>query len=753
MKNPLIKRLPREFKNDLAKYVILFVFLTAVIGFVSGFLAASNSMMSSYNESFEKYNVEDGNFELALPASNELLNTLAKGNYQIHENFYIELDTKNYDSTLRIFRNRKEVNLPCLMEGTLPQSQDEIAIDRMYAANNTLSIGDTITVSDKELTICGLVALSDYSSLFQTNSEMIFDATLFGVGLVTEETFASFDKNFVHHSYSWQYQNTPFDDKEAKKMSEEFLSLLTTSITQNAITNFLPQYSNQAIQFVGDDMGKDSLMFTYFLYIVIAIIAFIFAITTSNTIATEASVIGTLRASGYTKGELIRHYMSMPLLVTFVSALLGNIMGYSFFKNLAVNIYYQSYSLPTYVTLWNADAFLKTTVIPVILMIAINYVILTDKLSLSPLQFLRRDLSKKQKKKAIRLNEKSGIMHRFRTRVILQNIPNYITIIVGVFFANVILLFGMAMPALLDKYQEEIQNNMICAYQYVLKAPYETTNTTAEKYASTSLNTLEGKLKSEVVTLMGIQADSKYVDIDLTENGVYISNALSEKFNIKIDDNFILKDDFEDKEYTFKVKGVYYYPAGITVFMTHDAFRRTFSLKEDYFNGYFSNQKLTDVPETCIATTITEEDLTKTSRQMDVSLGSVMDMFSIFGIIMFMLIIFLLSKIVIEKNAQSISMTKILGYNDKEISKLYITSTTLVVIASLILTLPLVDFILSYVIVVIMSEYAGYLPYYVPFSTYLKIIAVGIISYSIIAIIQFRKVKRIPLDMVLKNRE
>ncbi len=38
-----------------------------------------------------------------------------------------------------------------------------------------------------------------------------------------------------------------------------------------------------------------------FLYIVIAIMAFVFGITISNTIAKESNVIGTLLASGYTK--------------------------------------------------------------------------------------------------------------------------------------------------------------------------------------------------------------------------------------------------------------------------------------------------------------------------------------------------------------------------------------------------------------------------------------------------------------------
>ena len=41
-----------------------------------------------------------------------------------------------------------------------------------------------------------------------------------------------------------------------------------------------------------------------------------------------------------------------------------------------------------------------------------------------------------------------------------------------------------------------------------------------------------------------------------------------------------------------------------------------------------------------------------------------------------MVLIYLLSKIIIEKNAQSISMVKILGYTNGEISKLYIMSTS-----------------------------------------------------------------------------
>ena len=62
MKNPLNRRLTRELKGELSKYLVILILLIATIGFVSGFLVADGSMLTAYNESFEKYNIEDGHF-------------------------------------------------------------------------------------------------------------------------------------------------------------------------------------------------------------------------------------------------------------------------------------------------------------------------------------------------------------------------------------------------------------------------------------------------------------------------------------------------------------------------------------------------------------------------------------------------------------------------------------------------------------------------------------------------------------------
>ncbi len=753
-RNVLRKRFFRELKSEFGKYLVIFLFLIGSIGFVSGFLVASNSMLAAYDESFTKYRVEDGNFELGTPAGTELREALGKEGLTLYENFYLTEEVEETDGRLRIFKNRTDVNLVCLMKGELPETAEEIAIDRMHADNNGLSVGDTLTVGGKMLRISGLVALSDYSALYEKASDMMFDATKFGVAVMTEEGFAGMGDTHLHYSYSWRYTTPVESDKAAAGQAEEVLAVLmgNAMATGNTPIEFLPAVSNQAIRFVGDDMGRDNKMMAVFLYIIITILAFVFAITVSNTITKEALVIGTLRASGYTKGELITHYLTLPMIVVAVAAVVGNVLGYTAFKEVAAKMYYASYSLPTFATLWNADAFIRTTVIPVLLMFAINLVMLARKLSLSPLRFIRRDLSKSKKAKALRLNSRWSLMSRFRLRILFQNIPNYVTILVGIFFANVLLLFGFVLPPLVDNYEKDITANLIAKYQYVLKAPAETEEKSAERYSVTALQTVKGKLKSEEVMVYGIPENSVYVDAGFGD-GVLISTAYAGKHGLTTGDEITLEESFGGQTYTFTVAGVYEYPAALAVFMEQEELNKQFGFGEGYFNGYFSDTGLDDLDERMIATKITTDDLTKTTRQLKVSMGELMDLFLVFGVAVFLLVIYLLSKLIIEKNAQSISMTKILGYTDGEINKLYVWITTVVVVVSLIGTIPLVNYIMKYLFAAVLADYPGWLPYSVPFTAYIRMAALGIAAYGVVALLQMRKVKGVSKSDALKAVE
>lgn len=760
MRNPLNKRFLRELKGELAKYIVIFVFMTAVIGLISGFLIADGSMYDTYNKSFEKYNIEDGNFELYSKADESVIDKLEKENVTIYENFYKEeivvrhnniKNDEDSQSTLRFYVNREEVDKVDLMEGSLPEDINEIAIDRMYAVNNDIKVQDTITVGSRILKVTGLVALSDYSSLFSDNSDTMFDSLKFGVGVVSQKCFDAYDDTHIHYVYSWLYDNKPEDDKEAKLMADDFVK----TISANAIlVNYIPQYINQAIHFTGDDIGSDRSMMIVLLYVLIVIMAFVFAVTTNNTIVKEANVIGTLRASGYTRGELLRHYILLPIIVTIFGALVGNILGYTVFKDIFVATYYGSYSLPTYHTLWNADAFLLTTVVPVIIMLVINIVIIGCRLKLSPLKFLRRDLSGKQKKKAMRLPA-FGFFNRFRLRIIIQNMPNYITLFIGILFANVLLLFGIMLGPMLTHYQNEITDKLIAKHQYVLKTLVDVDDNAAEKYCVKTLATIEGRLKSEDVLVYGVKDNSIYADINtasLKDNEVYITNGYADKFRIKKGDKITLKEKYDDNEYEFTVKDMYDYPSSFAIFMSDAAFKNVFDKSEDYYSGYFSDNIL-DIDEKYVATQITLDDLTKVSRQLDRSMGETFNLVKIFAVVLFAVLMFLLTKLIVEKNTTSISMVKILGYSNREISRLYVTSTTIVVVLSVALSIGLSVIIMNYLFRVFMEEMSGWISCYYAPHIFPVMFILNITVYAVISFFMMAKIKKIPMDEALKTVE
>lgn len=758
MKNPLCRRIPKELKDDFGKYIVIFLFMVITTGMVSGFLVAGESMKQTYDQSFDKYNVEDGHFALNSEATDDMKKAIEDEGVTLYDMPYYDLDMsiKKSDGesrTLRIFEVRHEVNRMCTMKGSLPDRDDELAIDRMFAENNDIEIGDELEVGGRDYKVCGYVALSDYSTMFQNNNDTMFDATIFGVAVVTGTEFDRLPENGRKWSYVWKYNDgMPDDEKKEKKLADDLLKTVYTQAMMNGITvdTFIPRYQNQAINFTGEDIGSDTEMMKWFEYIVIVILAFIFAVTISNTLTKEASVIGTLRASGYTKRELLIHYISLPVIVTFVASIVGNILGYTYFKDMGAQLYYDSYSLTKYETIWNADAFVLTTVVPLIIMLVVNLLVVNNKLKLSPLRFLRHDLSRSRRKKAVKLPHWK-FMTRFKTRVILQNIPGYVVMLIGIYFAQVLMMFGLMLNPLLEHYQDDVLDNMLAAHQYVLDSQVETSVDSAETYCVKTLKTT-GDIDDEIM-VYGIHEDSRYFPKKLKDGDVLVSDGYADKYRLSDGDEIKLKENYGDDIYKFKLTGSVKYPSTLAIFMTEDDFRQTFGLDEGYFTGYFSDEELTDISDHVVSE-ITKDDLIKVSRQLKKSMGSMFYIVIAFSLLMFMLLVYLLTKLIVERNTISISMVKILGYDGREIGKLYLSSTTIMVAV-----VTVIDILLSYVSLKVIYRtmltemLSGWLPIYMAPWIFPFMFVLSFACCLVIALMQMKKIKKIPMDEALKNVE
>ena len=126
----------------------------------------------------------------------------------------------------------------------------------------------------------------------------------------------------------------------------------------------------------------------------------------------------------------------------------------------------------------------------------------------------------------------------------------------------------------------------------------------------------------------------------------------------------------------------------------------------------------------------------------------------LFAVLIFAVLVYLLSKIIIEKNAQSISMAKILGYSKGEIARLYVMPTSIVIVLCVLINIPLNVRIIGIIWKAMLSQMmTGYLPYWIDPRIYVEMFVMGFVTYLAVALLEYRKIRHVPMDAALKNVE
>ena len=124
-----------------------------------------------------------------------------------------------------------------------------------------------------------------------------------------------------------------------------------------------------------------------------------------------------------------------------------------------------------------------------------------------------------------------------------------------------------------------------------------------------------------------------------------------------------------------------------------------------------------------------------------------------FSAMIYVLLMYLLTKQIIEKNANAISMIKILGYTDREAVSLYSTATGIMTVISLAVSLPLSYIIIKVIYYIMMKSFSGWLTFYIAPWIWPAMVALGLACYMIVYFTQMGKIRSIPMGDVLKRGE
>ena len=753
MKNPLNRSLWREFKQNLARYLSISIVLIVMISAVSGFLTVVYSVKDLLYKNQDECNVEDGQFAVTQTLNKDTKDKIEDLDLNLYENFYSEQDLSD-DTMIRIYKNREKVDIATVYEGILPKNKHEIALDRLFAEKNDYKVGETIHLNGEDIKIVGFIAVPDYTSLIEKNNDLMMDAIHFGVAIVDNKTFDEFAEKNITYNYSYVLDKKDASDKE----NYDKLNDIRDICLENGymLTNMMTSDMNQTISFLPNDMGGDIPMIKALLYIILVILAFIFVVISETIIDEESTVIGTLLASGYTKNELIRHYMVLPIIITIVSCIIGNIVGYLVFPPYFKDMYYASYCLPPLKVQFIPEAFVTTTIIPLVFMLVINYLMLRHKLNISPIRFLRRDTHKNRIKQHIKLKHGS-FFRRFQIRVILQNKGSYFTLFIGILFASFILMFGIVMGPCIDNYLQNSEDSVKADYQYVLKQPVDIKNAEdAEKLTITSLETYykAGDLDLDV-SFYGLDNDSKYYDdisLPSKDDEITISYDFAQKMGLKKGDKITFTNPYTEKDYKFKVYDIYDYKAGFSAYMTQKNLNDMIDQDKNYYNAYLSDKKL-DIKDEYIQSKLTRNDVVKIGEQVTSSFGQMIPIMTTVSIIIYLVVMFILTKLVMDRNATNMSFLKVMGYDDKEISKLYLKASTIVVVISLIICAPFSYYLMDVLFKFAFMRFTSYIEMYMPYYLHIVVFVVGLLVYSLVNFILNRSIKKVDLGESLKESE
>jgi putative ABC transport system permease protein len=752
------KRFPRDLRHNMVRYLAIALVFTTMVAVIGGFLIAANGNKRGLDKGTEDGIREDGHFSFDaqiladIPA--EVLLDIEEMGVSLAPQDYYEYE---YDQlyTLRIFKNRTEINLPTLHEGKLPEADDEIAIESLYARNSDLKIGDSFHVGKKAFEIVGLLWVPDYTSAYKNNADIIMDATHFGVAVVSSKALDDFAALSITKGYAYRFDDRALTEDEKFDTSADIKNKLVLSGVP--LTSFLTADENQAISFVMNDFGNDIPMMKGFLFAMMMILAFIFAIIIDHTITSEAGAIGALAATGMRRSELIRHYLALPLFVTVCSAIIGSVICLTFSYQIFNNMYHSAYSLPPLDNLFDTEAILYTTVLPITAMLLINLFFLIKRLSIMPIRFLRGELKKKKSKRGMRLPNFTFIS-RFRIRTILSNKGSYAMLFTGIFFANFILMLGLVLNPTIDGYIQDVEQNAIAQYQYILKAPAEplpSEQPDAEKFSVREAGYFDSVNKqSYEISIYGISDDSNYLsDIDFPSDGVIVSDGFWKKYKLGVGDKITLTDSATNNTYDVTVKGYYPYSAGYAVFMPLNRLNSLVENPDDYWNGWFSDKELT-FDEDVVATDITPQMLRGAGEQMLTMFSQMMNICLLTAAVVHLVLFVLLTKLIVDKNAHNISLMKIFGYRNKELRNIYLNTTTAAVVFSLVVTLPLAKIGITVMFTEMMfRKMSGYLNILAPWWVYAVMLTLGFVVYFLVNLLNMHKIGKIPMAQALKVKE
>ena len=537
---------------------------------------------------------------------------------------------------------------------------------------------------------------------------------------------------------------------ETDDMIEEYFAFDIDNLTQ-----FLIAADNPRMDAAAGDVVINRFAGILAGIILMVLFTYVISVFVIHNIEKESSVIGALYALGVTRGQLLFHYLLNPLLISFLGGVVGCILGFSEYGTgwqMGDSIAY--YSLPPMRIVTPGYLLFYSLIMPPVTAAVVNYLVINKKLKCTALSLLRNEQTAGKAGRIQNMNlGNMKFLLRFQIRQMLREIRSAFAVVIGMFICLLILMMSIDCAVLCINFGNACLEETKYAYMYTYKYP-------TEDVPEGGIPAYVENLKKEAygynldVTVLGIDDDNPYFPIVTADkkNEIVISSAAAQKFGVKVGDKLVLSDEVNERDYAFTVKNIVNFTSGVYVFLDRDVMQELFDQEDDYYNVVFADHAL-DIDNGRLYATVSKENVEESSQIFTDMMGPMVVMLVAISALIFMIVMYLMMKVMIDRSAFSISLMKVFGYRRREIRRLYLDGNFYVILLGALICVPLAKWSMDLVYPYCIANVAIGMDIKFTPQIYIMIYGGIWLCYIVINFLLVGRLNKLVPAEVLKNRE
>lgn len=738
----LNKRYLRSIKQNRSFYVssTLLTIMTIFLFFIMNI--AGDAIWEFGDNFFASQNLEDANFTTYMPISDTEIETLEeKYSLNLEPQYFSNIETN--DTTTRLFKKTKEINLYSVTEGRDIENNDEIIISEGYAVHNKIALGDKISMGEKNYTVTGFFQRPDYLYMLQNENDAYINITTFFLAYVTDEEFENIENKNCQYLVRFTKDNqTEF----RKEINEKY---------------FMRTYSSAKENLRIDMVKMQAEMFTMISYIILVvmplIVVVLISIVINRKVKSEQKLIGTLTALGYKKGKLMLHYAGFAMIPGLLGGILAVLLSTIFaqpFGELCLADY-EPMRIECHV---NPLSAILAIIIPTIMYILAAMNTVNKLLKKDTVLLLNGNADQDEKNlKHILVKRKLSFRIKYALRSLIGNPSRTFVVFLGIFLGSYIALLGYSFLDTMDNTKQGMADEMgSYEYQYVLN---ELTSENTYGGEPLLMSTMENT-SGDQFSIIGTTDSNTYLNLkDLDgntislKNGYYITSVMSLLYDLKAGDDFILCNPLTLEQTTITIAGIIDNDMQNAVFGDKENIAKMIEIDKNLSNVIMSDVPL-DIPASKIIQTIKQSDAKEQFQNMSNQMNVMIYFLIGIGAAICIAAIYVAVNMLVTENRSNISMLKVLGYKDKQINQIVLNVNHILLPIGFFLSIPLV-FASTNWFMVFLADFIGALPKaYIAPQSFIYTALLACISYFGSLFLLRRKVSKVDMVESLKgNRE